>query len=250
MQYVMPFDMIKRNLNLEATRGTVRVNVTYDDFLSIMRRLLAVASVDEAWYRATYPDVAQAVAKGVYKSAKEHFVLHGYFEGRFPYDMAVDEAWYLRAYPDVAEGVERGDLLSATHHFKSNGYREGRLPADPEADIAPGGAAATAGREQPAPPAAEATSADAITAPDRKKPASPVSETASGDAAATAGRKRSTPPAVKPASSGTEAASGRKKSKLPAAEIAPGGIATTSGRRRSAPPPREMMAERKLSARS
>ncbi|HTW54499.1 MAG TPA: hypothetical protein VME45_21600 [Stellaceae bacterium] len=151
MEYITPFDVIKRDLKLTTRRGVVRVNITYEDFLSITRRLLAVAAVDEAWYCATYPDVAQAIVKGVYKSAKEHFVLHGYLEGRFPYDMTVDEAWYLRAYADVAEGVKRGDLSSATHHFKINGYREGRLPAAPAGAIAADGEAATSAREQPAP---------------------------------------------------------------------------------------------------
>jgi hypothetical protein len=151
MQYVTPFDVIKRDLKLLATQGAVRVNVTYDDFLSVVRRLLAVAAVDEAWYCATYPDVAQAIADGVHKSAKEHFVSHGYFEGRFPYDMAVDEAWYLRTYPDVAEGIKRGDHLSAAEHFKTNGYLEGRLPASPEAATASGRATAISGREQSVP---------------------------------------------------------------------------------------------------
>ena len=130
MQYITPFDMIKRDLNLVATEGTVRLNITYDEFLFAVRRILAVAAVDEAWYLQTYPDVAEAIASGNHQSAKEHFITHGYFEGRFPYEIPVDEAYYLRTYPDVAEGIKRGDHRSAATHFRNNGYLEGRRPSD------------------------------------------------------------------------------------------------------------------------
>lgn len=39
---------------------------------------------DADWYAKTYPDVAQAVADGVFDSAHAHFIDHGYFEGRLP----------------------------------------------------------------------------------------------------------------------------------------------------------------------
>jgi hypothetical protein len=43
---------------------------------------------------------------GVIKSAREHFISDGYFEGRLPFEMKVDETWYLDQNPDVA-GIHR-----------------------------------------------------------------------------------------------------------------------------------------------
>ena len=39
---------------------------------------------DEAWYLTTYPDVAEAVRSGRAKSGYDHFIEHGYGEGRKP----------------------------------------------------------------------------------------------------------------------------------------------------------------------
>jgi hypothetical protein len=131
MQYVTPFDVIKRELNLLAMQGTVRINITYDEFLSIVKRLIEAIDVQEDWYLTTYPDVAEGIGAGVQRAAKEHFVQHGYFEGRLPYQIPVDETWYLRNYPDVAEGIDKGEHLSAQDHFLRAGYAEGRRPFPP-----------------------------------------------------------------------------------------------------------------------
>lgn len=129
MQYLVPFDAIKRDLHLLAAQGTVRVNITYDEFTAVIRKLLGAITVDENWYRATYRDVAEGIKSGVHPSAGQHFVEHGYFEGRLPYPIEVDETWYLNTYPDVADGIRNGEHLSATEHFITNGYREGRQPS-------------------------------------------------------------------------------------------------------------------------
>ena len=84
--------------------------------------------VDEKWYLQQYPDIAAAIATGKIKSAKDHFVNDGYFEGRLPSALQVDEKWYLQEYPDVAEGVQTGVVDSGQKHFTQIGYREGRLP--------------------------------------------------------------------------------------------------------------------------
>jgi hypothetical protein len=39
---------------------------------------------DEAWYLDKNPDVARAVADGVCKSGREHYVAHGHRVGRLP----------------------------------------------------------------------------------------------------------------------------------------------------------------------
>jgi FkbM family methyltransferase len=88
-------------------------------------------SVDEAWYLASNPDVAEAVANGRLRSATEHYVWHGHDEHRLPRPIAVDEAFYFDRYPDVREAVAAGIFGSAQAHFDFVGYREGRLPAAP-----------------------------------------------------------------------------------------------------------------------
>ena len=102
-----------------------------DDQLQLaVRMLLRAVYVDEDWYGRQYPDVKEAIAKGVFRSAKHHFIESGYFEGRKPAPVLVDEEWYARAYPDVSESVEFGELNSCQEHFDRYGEREGRLPAE------------------------------------------------------------------------------------------------------------------------
>jgi hypothetical protein len=108
--------------------GQLKVNNTYDEFLEIVRLLLRSVQVDEEWYLTEYPDIAEAVASGEVKSARNHFIDSGYFEGRMPAPLEIDEAWYLAEYPDVAEGIGRGEIQSALQHYREHGYAEGRLP--------------------------------------------------------------------------------------------------------------------------
>jgi hypothetical protein len=129
MNYLPPFNNFKRKMRMSAANGTQRVQMDYEDFLGFVKLLLRSVAVDEAWYLKQNPDVAEAVAKGTYRSGKQHFVEEGYFEGRTPYEFNVDEDWYTQTYPDVAAGLKEGDLESAKQHFMSHGYVEGRLPS-------------------------------------------------------------------------------------------------------------------------
>ena len=95
---------------------------------SLIRQLLGVVEVDEAWYLETNPDVAAEVKSGGLKSGREHYITAGYFENRLPRPVEVDEDWYLAEYPDVAEAIRGGVLPSAAVHFKRSGFLEGRLP--------------------------------------------------------------------------------------------------------------------------
>jgi hypothetical protein len=123
------FKILKERLSIVTVNGQLKINNTYDEFLEIVRLLLRSVPVDETWYLAEYPDVAEAIAAGEIKSAKLHFIDSGYFEGRLPSPLEVDEAWYLAEYPDVAEGIARGELQSAKQHFIDHGYEEGRMPS-------------------------------------------------------------------------------------------------------------------------
>lgn len=128
MRYLPPFDLIRRMVEVSTVRGELRVNVSYDDFIKILRMMLATVEVDEAWYLREHEDIARAIRNGAVASARQHFKDDGYFEGRRPYPMPVDERWYLEQYPDVADSVRKGVVSSGQQHFDEDGYREGRLP--------------------------------------------------------------------------------------------------------------------------
>lgn len=128
MKYLPPFELIRRSIEISTVRGELRVNVSYEDFIEILRTMIRGVEVDEAWYARTYEDIGNAVKDGVIRSSKQHFVDDGYFEGRLPFPILVDERWYLSENPDVAESIRKGAVETAQDHFSKDGYREGRLP--------------------------------------------------------------------------------------------------------------------------
>lgn len=129
MAYVVPFKFLLRLVKMSAEGGEMRVTIGYDEFKAAVRLLLRSVAVDEEWYCGHYEDVAAAIRDGTCRSAREHFIADGYFEGRLPGPHQVDEAWYTRQYDDAAEGIRSGDFASAAQHYVEYGYEEGRLPA-------------------------------------------------------------------------------------------------------------------------
>ena len=130
MKYLPPFDQIRRAVEISTVRGELRVSLSYDDFINVIRVMLSGIQVDEEWYLNEYPDIEQAIRDGTVASARQHFIQDGYFEGRRPFRMPVDERWYLEQYPDVADSVRKGVVGSGDQHFLEDGYREGRLPSE------------------------------------------------------------------------------------------------------------------------
>ncbi|MDR3533903.1 MAG: hypothetical protein P4L90_25485 [Rhodopila sp.] len=128
MRYLPPFEAIKGMLSLTTARGKTRVDMTYEDVQKMIQVLLSAIEVDEAFYLMRNPDVADGIRKGTIRSAREHFVDHGYFEGRLPYRIEVDETWYLERHSDVAENVRSGEYATGQDHFDGPGYPEGREP--------------------------------------------------------------------------------------------------------------------------
>jgi hypothetical protein len=128
VRYLPPFELIRRSIEISTVRGELRVNVSYESFITILRQMIQGIEVDEDWYAHTYEDIGNAVKGGIVGSAKHHFVHDGYFEGRLPFPIQVDEKWYLAEHPDVAESIRLGLVASAQDHFEQDGYREGRLP--------------------------------------------------------------------------------------------------------------------------
>ncbi len=128
MKYLPPFELIRRSIEISTVRGELRVNVSYENFVAILRQMIQGIQVNEAWYARAYEDIGEAVRQGSVASGKKHFCHDGYFEGRLPFAIRVDESWYLKENPDVAESIRNGLVSSAQEHFDKDGYREGRLP--------------------------------------------------------------------------------------------------------------------------
>jgi hypothetical protein len=128
VRYLPPFETIKGLLNITTARGKTRVDMTYEDLQNLIRSLLSALEVDEAFYLARNQDVVEGIRNGAIGSAREHFVDHGYFEGRLPYRIEVDETWYRQTHADVAETIGRGEYASGQDHFDGPGYPEGREP--------------------------------------------------------------------------------------------------------------------------
>ncbi len=128
MTYLVPFSVLKGATRVVSLRGQLKIDMNYDEYLDVLRKLLRAVPVDETWYLETYPDVADAIHAGTYRNAQSHFVEHGYFEGRLPSKLQINEAWYLDTYPDVKTGIAEGTITSAADHFRTHGYEEGRLP--------------------------------------------------------------------------------------------------------------------------
>jgi len=120
---------IRRMLDVTPVRGGLRVTIDKDRLHQIIAQIVPAIFVDEAWYLATNPAVADEVHAGTFNSGTAHFVSHGYYEGHMPFPMTVDETWYLAAFPDAAIAIDQGIVASATEHFVRTGYAEGRLPA-------------------------------------------------------------------------------------------------------------------------
>lgn len=109
------------------TNGACIISESLFDEL-IRCTLYHAVEVDELYYLTRYTDVAKALKKRKIKSAKEHYVLAGYFESRLPRKIMVDERYYFEQNPDVEVAVKSGELKSAQDHFEIAGYAEGRLP--------------------------------------------------------------------------------------------------------------------------
>jgi hypothetical protein len=117
-----------RNQGLVSPENHAYFRVERNFFISLMAKRLAAIKFDEAWYLSKYPDVKDAVKRGLVPSGREHYLSHGYYEHRMPTAIHVNEKWYLQSYPDVAEAIRTGIYKSAQAHFDQSGFREGRLP--------------------------------------------------------------------------------------------------------------------------
>ncbi len=117
-----------KNQGLLVPENSTHFRVERNFFIAIMAKRIAAIKFDEAWYLSKYPDVRDAVKRGIVASGREHYVSFGYYEHRMPTAIHVNEKWYLESYPDVAEAIRTGIYKTGQAHFELAGFREGRLP--------------------------------------------------------------------------------------------------------------------------
>ena len=70
MKYVPPFDLIRRSVEISTVKGELRVNVSYEDFITLLKTMLAGIEVDEEWYLKTYEDIGQG-RQGRYRQIRQ-----------------------------------------------------------------------------------------------------------------------------------------------------------------------------------
>jgi hypothetical protein len=109
-------------------QGHETLTMSRSGFLALMQELLAFADFDEAWYLSTYKDVAAAVAQKQFKSARDHYLNYGYFEGRLPNARGFDAAYYAKQHADVVRAMKGSDPAKMLEQYLSHGYAEGRRP--------------------------------------------------------------------------------------------------------------------------
>ena len=64
MRYLPPFELIRRSIEISTVRGELRVNVSYENFVAILRQMIQGIEIDELWYLRTYEDIGKAVKEG------------------------------------------------------------------------------------------------------------------------------------------------------------------------------------------
>jgi len=112
----------------EIKRSETEITLPVEAFHGLLRAVYAGEAFDPAWYRATYPDVATAIAEGKVPDEITHFIHFGYLENRRPRAFDVDTRWYEATYHDVAAAIRSGEVTDARTHFNNAGYFEARAP--------------------------------------------------------------------------------------------------------------------------
>ena len=116
---------ILRSIALSGAQSGNSVTVSRVN-LSRLLRMAIESSFNENWYLDKYPDVEEAIGKGLFRSGVDHFCLSGVFEGRLPCKVNLDEEVYLSIHADVATAIAKKEVSSATEHFENSGHLEGR----------------------------------------------------------------------------------------------------------------------------
>ena len=127
---LMNFGTLRREQGLFWPMRSSTVSVRTELFRDLLRFALAPGRLDENYYLNAYPDVADAMTRGLFVDARHHYVEFGYFEDRLPFWIEVDETFYLRMYPDIEATVSAGTIPSPQVRSERYGFREGRTPRE------------------------------------------------------------------------------------------------------------------------
>ena len=127
--FVPPYNLILKHLGPGRSDGGPNDDLTVPrKFLdSMLRCLLEHADFDEQQYLKCNPDVAIAIRRNDMRSAQEHYIQVGYFEGRAG-GTPVQEEWYLARNPDVAAAKRARKVESAEMQYRIAGAIEWRQP--------------------------------------------------------------------------------------------------------------------------
>lgn len=129
-RYVPHIDLVLQSLRISRERLGSKAKIAIDSRLlrTLLQALAGNAPFSEAFYKATYPDLAQAHASGKIPDLHRHFVETGFLEGRMGASADVDERFYSDTYGDVGEAIRNGGVLSGEEHYLRSGAAEGRVP--------------------------------------------------------------------------------------------------------------------------
>ncbi|MDL5053438.1 transporter substrate-binding domain-containing protein [Oscillatoria laete-virens NRMC-F 0139] len=86
---------------------------------------MTLPNFDENTYLQENLDVTEAVTSGFFISGFQHWINHGFLEGRTP-QIAFKENFYLDYNPDVARAVANGFFISGLEHYANFGASENR----------------------------------------------------------------------------------------------------------------------------
>jgi len=131
--FVPPYNLILKHLGPGRSDGRPNDDLTVPrKFLEfILRRLLEHAEFDEKQYLMCNPDVAIAIRRNDMKSAKEHYIQVGYFEGRAG-GIPVQEDWYLARIlmspPPRAQGKSSLRRCNIASRAQLNGASQAQSP--------------------------------------------------------------------------------------------------------------------------
>ncbi len=88
---------------------------------------------DSAWYLGRYPEVADGLSRGIWRSPLEHYLSN---DTPIAFDPSADfsEEWYLGRDPGLRAAIEAGAQRNGYAHFLRHGATELRAPA-PHIDL-------------------------------------------------------------------------------------------------------------------
>ena len=112
-------NIYQAGLDPDAARMSVRAGPFHhflDQIESGRYELRTSQYFDPAWYLLSYPEVASAIERGVWRCALHHYLAND-TPTRFDPSPEFSEAHYLKRYPDIAASVQRGIFRNGYAHF-------------------------------------------------------------------------------------------------------------------------------------